>query len=278
MNKTQPSTPSNCKISYQHRSNEKSQGDDVSSKTPTAKEGEKIINNLWKIDSSCWVVQRVYASGRSITGTVASTRCRIACDAAISLHTVEYAATFCRKFTNAARCGSSGAYICFQQPVEDEDDMATTSCAAHQLCCNPNSDTDNYRFCMNCNGEAHTICTEQINFQMPASDKLVMASWGKSATRKLPNLIMRMLYFVFCVRHKWSRRNSIQPRRLALHTKLRRESLDHQLGCCVIYVRLQHIIVRQSFSLLWTRLKRKLNRQRLMRHFISKNVIGACLS
>ena len=28
--------------------------------------------------------------------------------------------------------------------------------------------------------------------------------------------------------------------------------MDHQLGCCVIYVRLQHIIVRQSFSLLWT--------------------------
>jgi hypothetical protein len=43
MNKTQPSTPSNCKISYQHRSNEKSQGDDASSKTPTAMEGEKII-------------------------------------------------------------------------------------------------------------------------------------------------------------------------------------------------------------------------------------------
>ena len=69
--------------------------------------------------------------------------------------------------------------------VEDEDDMATTSCAAHQLCCNPNSDTDNYRFCMNCNGEAHTICTEQINFQTPLSDKLVIGMWPGAYWLKL---------------------------------------------------------------------------------------------
>ena len=69
--------------------------------------------------------------------------------------------------------------------VEDEDDMATTSCAAHQLCCNPNSDTDNYRFCMNCNGEAHTICTEQINFQTPSSDKLVIGMWPGAYWLKL---------------------------------------------------------------------------------------------
>ena len=75
--------------------------------------------------------------------------------------------------------------------VEDEDDMATTSCAAHQLCCDPNSDTDNYCFCMNCNGEAHTICTKQINFQTPASDKLVITHrdfclMGKERYKKTP--------------------------------------------------------------------------------------------
>ena len=42
-NKTQPSTPSNRKIHYQHRSDENSQGDDASSKMPTAMEGENII-------------------------------------------------------------------------------------------------------------------------------------------------------------------------------------------------------------------------------------------
>jgi hypothetical protein len=41
-NKTQPSTPSNCKIRYQHRSDEKSHND-ASSATNTAMVGEKII-------------------------------------------------------------------------------------------------------------------------------------------------------------------------------------------------------------------------------------------
>ena len=31
------------------------------------------------------------------------------------------------------------------------DEMAP-HCAARQLCCNLNSDTDDYHFCMNCNG------------------------------------------------------------------------------------------------------------------------------
>jgi len=53
------------------------------------------------------------------------------------------------------------------------DEMAP-SCTAHQLCCNPNSNSDDYRFCMNCNGEGHTICTEQMNFHTPALDKLVI--------------------------------------------------------------------------------------------------------
>ena len=43
MNKTQPSTPSNREIHYQHRSDKKSQGHNASSKMPTAMEGENII-------------------------------------------------------------------------------------------------------------------------------------------------------------------------------------------------------------------------------------------
>ena len=38
---------------------------------------------------------------------------------------------------------------------------------------------------MNCNGEAHTICTEQINFQMPSSDKLVIGMWPGAYWLKL---------------------------------------------------------------------------------------------
>jgi hypothetical protein len=40
------------------------------------------------------------------TSAAATTHYRIACDAATSLLTVDYAATFCRKIINAARCGS----------------------------------------------------------------------------------------------------------------------------------------------------------------------------
>jgi hypothetical protein len=43
--KTQPSTPSNCKICYQHCSNEKSHSD-ASSATNTAMEGEKLSSKI----------------------------------------------------------------------------------------------------------------------------------------------------------------------------------------------------------------------------------------
>ena len=56
----------------------------------------------------------------------------------------------------------------------DEDAMAPL-CAARQLCCNPCSNTDGYCFCMNCNGESHTICTKQMNFQTPGLDKLIIS-------------------------------------------------------------------------------------------------------
>ena len=96
---------------------------------------------------------------------------------------------------------------------------------------------------MNCNFEAHTICTEQMNFQTPAPDQLIITHLdfsygGKERYKKHPMLIALILYFVFCVKHEWSRRNSIQQRSLVLHAKIRRERWDHQLYWCIIYVRL----------------------------------------
>jgi hypothetical protein len=71
---------------------------------------------------------------------------------------------------------------------EDEIDP---SCAARHLCRNPNSNTDDYRFCINCNCDAHAICTEQMDFQTPASDKLVVTHLdfchgGKERYKKTP--------------------------------------------------------------------------------------------
>jgi hypothetical protein len=88
----------------------------------------------------------------------------------------------------------------------DEDTMAPL-CAARQLCCNPNSNTDGYCFCMNCNGEAHTICTEQMNFQTPASDKLIISPrdfcyMGKERYKKTPKYHRQNQNVVFCLLSK----------------------------------------------------------------------------
>jgi hypothetical protein len=87
----------------------------------------------------------------------------------------------------------------FEDP--DLDDTAP-SCVAGLLCCNPNSDTDEYCLCMNCNGEAHTICTEHLNFQAPADDKLVITpkdfcNMGKERFKKTP--LSHHQNVVFCL-------------------------------------------------------------------------------
>jgi len=69
------------------------------------------------------------------------------------------------------------------------DDTAL-SCVAGILCCDPNSDTDEYSICMNCNGEAHTICTEQMNFQEPRS---LVCSFARSFARLFAHLLVRSL-------------------------------------------------------------------------------------
>jgi hypothetical protein len=57
---------------------------------------------------------------------------------------------------------------------DPEDDGMAPVCAARQLCRNPNSDTKQYCFCINCNKEAHTICIKQMDFQTLALDKCVI--------------------------------------------------------------------------------------------------------
>ena len=88
----------------------------------------------------------------------------------------------------------------------NEDEMAPL-CAARQLCCDPNSDTNDYCFCMNCNFEAHTICTEQMNFQTPAPDQLIITHLdfsygGKERYKKTPRAHRPNVVFVFCVKHE----------------------------------------------------------------------------
>ena len=74
----------------------------------------------------------------------------------------------------------------------DDEELVKSTCAASQFCRDPNNDSDNYRCCLNCNVEAHLICTEQMNFQTPALDKFVInhrdfSFGGKERYRKTPH-------------------------------------------------------------------------------------------
>jgi len=84
----------------------------------------------------------------------------------------------------------------------DDEEVVKSTCAASQLCRDPNNDTDNYRYCLNCNVEAHLICTEQLDFQTPALDKFVITHrdfsfGGKERYKKTPRAHRNQV--VFCL-------------------------------------------------------------------------------
>jgi hypothetical protein len=57
-------------------------------------------------------------------------------------------------------------------PVEDDSSI----CYALQLCCTPNATDEELVICINCNRQAHKICTEQLSFQQPVNDNFVITS------------------------------------------------------------------------------------------------------
>jgi hypothetical protein len=84
----------------------------------------------------------------------------------------------------------------------DEEAAVKAACAASHLCRDPNNDTEDYRFCLNCNVEAHLICTEQMDFQTPALDKFVInhhdfSFGGKERYKKTPRKHRHQV--VFCL-------------------------------------------------------------------------------
>ncbi len=216
-NKTQPSTPSNREIRYQHRSDEKSQGDDASSKMPTAMEGEKIIfEKLTPVaESSGKSSPQVVVASPALQQTSVVELPAMQQLPCVQLNTQPPSVEKSPRQDLSTPAGDddyvqqrSEEEVDLHLPSDDlnEDEMAPL-CAARQLCCDPNSDTDDYRFCMNCNFEAHTICTEQMNFQTPAPDQLIIPHWdfsygGKERYKKHPVLIALILYFVFSVKHE----------------------------------------------------------------------------
>jgi hypothetical protein len=47
-------------------------------------------------------------------------------------------------------------------------------CYALQLCCTPNTTNKDLVICINCNQQAHKICTKQLSLQHPINDNLVI--------------------------------------------------------------------------------------------------------
>ena len=165
-NKTQPSTPSNREIRYQHCSDEKSQGD-VPFATRTAMEGEKIIfEKLAPVAES---------SDESLPSVVASPAVQqppgqefpVTQHPCIQLITqppsVENTPTQQGVAVMSTSAGNDDYVLPIEEEVDvtlpsndpDEDDIATL-CNALQLCYDPNSNTDNYRFCMQ-RGSSHHL-------------------------------------------------------------------------------------------------------------------------
>jgi hypothetical protein len=55
-------------------------------------------------------------------------------------------------------------------PVKDDLPI----CYALQLCCAPSATNEELVICINCNCQAHKICTKQLSFQQPIDDNLVI--------------------------------------------------------------------------------------------------------
>jgi hypothetical protein len=83
-------------------------------------------------------------------------------------------------------------------PVKDDLPI----CHALQLCCTPNATNEELVICINCNCQAHKICTQQLSFQQPVDDNFVItlkdfSKMGKEQLKK--TLVLEKQNVVFCL-------------------------------------------------------------------------------
>ncbi len=83
-------------------------------------------------------------------------------------------------------------------PVKDDSPI----CYTLQLCCTPNATDEELVIFINCNCQAHKIRTEQLSFQQPVDDDLVITSrdfskMGKEQLKK--TLVREKQDVVFCI-------------------------------------------------------------------------------
>jgi hypothetical protein len=77
--------------------------------------------------------------------------------------------------TGVEEVGVSSTITTHPPSMFDDNDSDLHICCALNLCCTPNSITEELVICIICNHQAHKICcTEQLSFQQPITDNLVM--------------------------------------------------------------------------------------------------------
>jgi hypothetical protein len=200
-----PSTPSNCAIRYKNHSDEKS----LSEAPPTTKlPGQRIIfDELTPVaetplESSPPVVP-LPALQQEPTGVELPALPQFELLALLQYPggVLNTQTPTVDKSPNALMPTAAPGGGVYDLHVHDEDEVVLSSddeevvkstCAASQFCLDLYNDTDNYRYCLNCNVEAHLICTEQMDFQTPALDKFVIdhhdfSFGGKERYRKTPH-------------------------------------------------------------------------------------------
>ncbi len=168
---------------------------------------------------------------------------------------------------------------------DDEEVVSESTCAASQFCCDPNNDTDNYRFCLNCNVEAHLICTEQMNFQTPAAlDKFIIhhrnfSFSGKERYRKTPKAHRDQVVFCLLCKARMLQKKIHPTKKLGGAPRKKKGKIGPP---AVLLLNLRKLAEYHCQTIIFTTVDKtseKAKHAAIEEAFygnVSKNIIGAC--
>jgi hypothetical protein len=167
---------------------------------------------------------------------------------------------------------------------DDEEVVDKAACAASQLCRNPNNNTADYRYCLNCNVEAHLICTEQMNFQTPALDKFVInpqdfSFGGKERFKKTPKHHRHQVVFCLLCKARMLQKKMHPTKKLKSAPRKKKGKLGPP---AVLLRNLQKLAAYHCQTIIFTTVDKtseKAKHAAIEEAFygnVSKNIIGAC--
>jgi hypothetical protein len=168
----------------------------------------------------------------------------------------------------------------------DDEEVVKSTCAASQLCRDPNNDTDNYRYCLNFNVEAHLICTEQMDFQTPALAKFVITHpdfsfGGKERYKKTPRAHRDQVVFCLLCKARMLQKKLHPTKKLGVISAPRKKK--GKIGPPAVLLRnLRKLAAYHCQTIIFTTVEKtseKGKRAVFEEAFygnVSKNIIGAC--